>query len=86
MEENNSKVRERLKMSKSLHLRLMQQIVYFSLRILAIMMRRIVERFLGLKIGQIHADKNMVEQGREGWVGYLYSSDIMDIKCKTSLI
>ena len=50
------------------------------------MMRRIVEKFLGFKIGQILADKNMVAQGREGWVSYLYSSNIMDIKCKTSII
>ena len=70
-EENNYKVREPVKMSKSLHLRLLQQIVYFSLMILAILMRRIVERFLGFKIGQIHADKNMVAQGRDGWVSFL---------------
>ena len=69
--EINSKVRELVKMSKSLYLRLLQQIVYFSLMILAILMRRIVERFLGFKIGQIHADKNMVEQGRDGWVSFL---------------
>ena len=67
-------------MLKSLHLRLLQQIVYFSLMILAIIMRRIVERFLGFKIGQIHADKNMVEQGREGWVSFFYSLNILDIE------
>ena len=69
--ERGEQINLKVKMCKSLHLRLLQQIVYFSLMILAIIMRRIVERFLGFKIGQIHADKNMVAQGREGWVSFL---------------
>ena len=56
-------------MPRNLYLRVMQRIVYFSMMILSIVMRKLVENFLGFKLGYISIDRNMIETQQEGWVG-----------------
>ena len=55
-------------MSVNLYLRVMQRIVYFSLMITAMALRKIVQRIVGFEIGQIQADRNNNGQGQHGWV------------------
>ena len=59
---------EQVKMSRNLYLRAMQRIVYFSLMICSIVMRKFVERFLGFQIGRLNLDKNLIEHKQDGWV------------------
>lgn len=66
--ENKKKVREQVKMSRNLYLRVIQRIVYFSLMIVTIVMRKLVEKILGFKIGRINLDRNLIEHEQEGWV------------------
>ena len=55
-------------MSVNLCLRVMQRIVYFSLMITAMALRKMVQMILGFEIGQIQANRNMTGQGQHGWV------------------
>ena len=59
---------EQVKMSRNLYLRAMQRIVYFSLMICSIVMRKFVEQFLGFQIGRLNLDKNLIEHKQDGWV------------------
>ena len=54
---------------RNIYLRVMKRIVYFSLMLVSIAMRKVVERILGFRIGQISLDKNMIEH--QGWVSWL---------------
>jgi hypothetical protein len=69
--ENSKKVREQVKMSRNLYLRVMQRIVYFSLMIVTIVMRKLVEKILGFKIRRINLDRNLIEHEQEGWVSWI---------------
>ena len=58
-------------MAKNLYLKVMQRIVYFSLMIVSIVMRKIVQKLLGLKLTNVKVDKRMINQQSVSWVSKL---------------